>query len=213
MMFRLQELENRIEFNDFIRIINSTFFWKQNIIKLEELWESNRAFYIHMFIDKLANDSAIIAELKNKWEDFNGSDTFKNTVNDFLFAHRNDINFESIYPTPTMKKCLSEYLFSKYKLQDKMLFLNSLKYYNYLQRDLEQILAWNILNEEELKLFWTNVSKYQAVNCAFIQKYVDILKNPKYAYNISTGNNQFYSCHFSVISLIKQCAKQYEFIG
>ena len=211
MIFRLQELENQIEFNDFIRIINNTLNINgQDNTKLEQMWEFNRSFYLHMFIDKLSGNSPNIVELKNKWEEFNGKYTFNKTVGEFLFAYRNDINFEGIYPTPAMKKCLSEYLFSKYKFQDKTLFLHSLKYHNYLQKDLEQILTLNILDENELELFWTNVTKYQSLTTAFIQKYVNVLKNPKYAYNISTGNNQFYSCHFNVISLIKQCANQYE---
>ena len=220
-MFRLESLENHIQFNELITFINDWITKTNNFNyhtgdKFLELYHEDKPAYIKNILFYLSTDSGnyIDKSFIHGYEQIFGQNTFKKTFESFLFEHRNDIDFNHIDNHINLQNILNHYLFQKYKFNDRRLFIYSLKFYPYTSKNLDFIIE-NFKDDAEFQkdkdTFWSFITEHQPLTCEFIQKYINILKTPKYAYNIcKCSKNQFFQCNWNVVSTLKKIALQYE---
>jgi hypothetical protein len=221
-MFRLDILENHIQFNELITFINDWITKTNNFNymtsdKFLQMYNDNKQNYIKTILVYLSsgNGENINTNFVYEYEHIFGNNTFKKMFGTFLFEHRNNIDFDNIDNSYTnFKHLLNQYLFDKYKFQDRRLFIYSLKFSPYTSKNLDFIIE-NFKDDTEFQkdkdTFWSYITEYQPLTCEFIQKYINILKTPKYAYNIcKCSKNQFFQCNWNTVSTLKKIALQYE---
>ena len=212
----IDKLENQIEFQEFIEFLDKQFY-----IEVKDL-NCSLIEYYQISTKKCVN--LVIKHLKaplffrgpmfgtfctRYYEKFNRS--FELILQKFLTHHYKDIDFDLLPTDRTTKEFLNKFLFDRNSFIDSKLFLMSLRYKQYLARDLELILNSNLLSESELESFWFEIAKYQQLTCTFIQKYyTKFANNSKLAYYLKIHENQLYSCHDTVLRVILKKANEYQ---
>lgn len=210
-MIRLTDIENCFEFKEFIEAFNNVVYLlhvtdKSNPINFNKLYSEDKFKFMNYFITTYLFIRPEQTYMFNEY-----IPEFEKVLSNFLLSHKQYINFENYNPTEPVKKFFNKYLFNKFHLYDKQMFIASLKFYNYTSKELDIILSLNVYNEvNDLKRIWIFITLYQKLTCEFIQKYINVLKEPELAYNITKTENQFYQCNWQVVSTIKKIANNYQ---
>jgi hypothetical protein len=201
----IDKLENQIEFQEFLEFLDKRFSIDCSLI---ECYQTTPKKCVNLVIKHLK--TPLFGFFSTRYyEKFNRS--FELILQKFLTYHYNDIDFDLLPEDKSTKTFLNKFLFDRNSFIDSKLFLISLRYKQYLAKDLELILNSNLLTESELESFWLEIAQYQHLTCAFIQKYyTKFANNSKLAYYLKSHENQLYSCHDTVLQIILKKANEYQ---
>jgi hypothetical protein len=201
----IDKLENQIEFSEFLEFLDKRFDIDCSLV---ECYQNNTQKCVNLVIEHLKTPLFGFFSIRYH-EKFNRS--FELILQKFLLHHYNDIDFDLLPEDKSTKTFLNKFLFDRNSFIDSKLFLISLRYKQYLARDLELILNSNLLSESELESFWFEIAKYQHLTCTFIQKfYTKFANNSKLAYYLKSHENQLYSCNDTVLRVILKKANEYQ---
>lgn len=206
---RIDVLENQIEFEDFIKMFDHIFSHSLNNINFVDLYQTNQTEFITYFL-KYLTKSNYFQIMRSKYENTFNTKSFELIVKKFMEHNYKYIDFSNIPKCGSYQEFLNRFLFDEFKFTDKELFLTSLEFKQYLERDLNMLINMNIFNDVESQIFWRNCAQYQKLTCTFIQKHYIKFKEPELAYLLKIGNNQLYSCTGNIVTHILQSAKLFE---
>jgi hypothetical protein len=212
MLFNINidKLENQIEFQEFIEFLDKQFYIEVKDLNcsLIEYYQTSTQKCVNLIIKHLR--TPMFGTFSARYhEKFNRS--FELILQKFLIHHYKDIDFDLLPTDRTTKEFLNRFLFDRNAFIDTKLFLMSLRYKQYLARELEVILNSNVLSTSELESFWLEIAQYQHLTCTFIQKYyMKFTSNSKLAYYLKIHKNQLYSCNDTVLRVILKKANEYQ---
>ena len=199
---KIDQLNYQIEFKDMYDNYN---LMCKNLDLFQPYEMESKEFIEHMLHVFVFNSKLVVPFLKK----------FNSELDKFLLKNFNKIDFNHIERNTLTSKFLINHLFKskEYIFQNQDLFFISLKYIDYNEIDLEQLVQFYFIDDKDpnTQKFWDLIAQYQPLTCTFIQKYYMKFLKPENAFKLKINSkNQLFHCHFDILKQILQQVLLYE---